>query len=84
MSALEGVMALGAATMLAASPITGDCEARIISLCNGDGEVHNMLVWDQDTSPAQPRQPSPSSKACHACMLDKRKARPGEQADDNA
>ncbi len=79
----DGLLALVAATMLAASPITGDCQARTISLCTGDGEVHTMLVWDQDMTPRQ-RQPSPSNNACHACVLDKRKAQGDHQDEEDA
>ncbi len=82
-ASFDSLSALCASVMLAASPITGNCEARSISLCTGDGEVHRMLVWDQDTTP-QPRQPAPSSKACHACVLDKRKAQGDRQGEEDA
>lgn len=79
----DGLAALMAATMLAASPITGDCRARTISLCTGNGEVHSMLVWDQDSTP-QPRQSGPSNKACHACTFDKRKVKADREAEEDA
>lgn len=83
MPAPETCAAFAAAAMLAISPITGDCQARTLSLCTGDGAVHTLLVWDQDTAP-QPRQPASPGKACHACVLDKRKMRDSELGDDSA
>lgn len=80
---LDSLSALCASVMLAASPITGDCQARTISLCTGDGEVHSMLVWDQDTTP-QPRPSGPSSKACHACAFEKRKMQGDRQDEEDA
>lgn len=79
-ASFDSLSALCASMMLAASPITGDCRARTLSLCTGDGEVHAMLVWDQGTTP-QPRESGPSGKACHACVLDKRKAQ-GDRQDE--
>lgn len=70
----DGLTALAAAAMMAASPITGECRARTISLCTGDGLVHTVLIWDQDGSP-QPRPTGSANKACHACLPDKRKAK---------
>lgn len=82
MSALEGAPALTAALMLAASPITGECTARVMTLCTGDGEARTMLVWDEGSGPARPQNPS-SGKACHACLPNKRKAL-SEQVDKDA
>ena len=76
MSAFEGAPALAAALMLAASPITGDCTARVMTLCTGDGETRIMLVWDEGSPPARPNTPS-AGKACHACLPNKRKAQAG-------
>jgi hypothetical protein len=82
MSVLEGAAALSAALMMAASPITGDCTARVMTLCTGDGETRTMLVWDGGTAPS-PRQDQPSNgKACHACLQNKRKAQTGQVDQD--
>lgn len=81
MSALEGAAAFSAALMLAASPITGECTARVMALCTGDGETRTMLVWDDSSRPSRPQQPSPG-KACHACLPDKRKALSGQLDED--
>lgn len=81
MSAPEGLAAFAAAAMMAVSPITGDCQARTLSLCTGDRVVHTLVVWDQDGS-TQPRSPTPSNKGCHACVLDKRKSKANEEGED--
>lgn len=77
MSLLDGAAAFSAAFMLAASPITGECTARVMALCTGDGEARTMLVWDEGSGPARPQNPSPG-KACHACLPNKRKALSGQ------
>lgn len=76
----DGATALASSVMLAISPITGACEGRVLSLCSGTGEVHKVLVWDDDSGQLPPRQPGPG-KACHACLPDKRKAKDGHTAD---
>jgi len=68
---LEGATALTAALMMAVSPITGPCEARTVLLCSSTGETHHMLLWDEDDAPLPQ---SGASKACHACMTERRKA----------
>ena len=81
MSALEGAPALTAALMLAVSPVTGDCTARVMTLCTGDGESRTMLVWDEGSTPTRPQNPS-SGKACHVCLPNKRKAQSGQLGQD--
>ncbi|MDQ4420906.1 hypothetical protein OOT33_10740 [Sphingobium sp. DEHP117] len=78
MSALEGATACCAALMLAASPITGACNARVMALCTGDGQTRTMLVWDDGPAPSGPQQQPSQGKACHACLPDKRKPQSGQ------
>jgi len=65
----EGLPALGAALMMAASPVTGPCEGRMVQLCTGSGEVRHMLIWDEE---APSREPA-ANKACHACTPEQRR-----------
>ena len=68
---LDAAMALGAAMMLAASPVTSECEGRVMLLCHPDGSARKILVWDEEAP-----LPGPSaSKACHACTMEKRQSR---------
>lgn len=80
---VESMTACTAAFMLALSPITGSCEGRTLLLCSGDNERQIIFVWD-DEGPLPPRSHKGASKACHACMFDKRKAKPehSQEADD--
>lgn len=67
----EAGMALLAATMMAVSPVTGGREGRVIQLCHPDGLIRKMLIWDEEAP-----QPVPTGdKACHACVMEKRKQR---------
>ncbi len=69
----DGLPALGAAIMMAASPITGPCEGRTVQLCNGSGEVHHMLIWDEEGPLSGTGSGNSAGKACHACTLEKRR-----------
>lgn len=70
-SPVDGAAAFAAAMMMAASPVTGTCEGRTVTLCTGSGETHEMLVWDDEAPLSGPG----ISKACHACMTDRRKSK---------
>lgn len=82
-ASVESITACTAAFMLALSPVIGSCEGRTLLLCNGDNGRHIIFVWD-DEGPLPPQPRKEASKACHACMFDKRKAKleRGEEADD--
>ena len=69
----DGATALASAVMLALSPITGACEGRVLSLCSGTGEVHKVLVWDDDSGQLPPRQPGPGKAATPACRINARR-----------
>lgn len=71
----DGLPALGAALMMAASPITGPCEGRTVQLCTGEGEIHHMLIWDEENPLSGNSTGTGVGKACHACTLDKRRDR---------
>ncbi|MCB2014348.1 MAG: hypothetical protein R3E11_10595 [Sphingobium sp.] len=66
---LDAAMALGAAMMLATSPVTGECEGRVMLLCHPDGSARKILVWDREAPLPEPS----ASKACHACTFEKKR-----------
>tara|TARA_R110000782_G_scaffold167129_3_gene259083 strand:- start:3724 stop:3963 length:240 start_codon:yes stop_codon:yes gene_type:complete len=61
--------ALAAAMMMAASPVTGPCEGRVVTLCSGDGSYHKIMIWDREAPLPGPEV----GKACHACAFDKKR-----------
>ena len=75
----EALAAYAASAMMAMSPVTGSCEGRVVSLCDGSGTVHSVMIWDDEGSFPESQG---GTKACHACLAEKRKARPGEPEDD--
>lgn len=70
----DGLPALVAAIMLAASPVTGPCEGRMVQLCTGGDQVRHMLIWDEN-EPWPGSSGSGAGKACHACTMEKRRDR---------
>ena len=65
----EACAALAAAMMMAASPVTGSCEGRTVTLCSGDGAYHTIMIWDEEAPLPGPEL----GKACHACTFDKKR-----------
>jgi len=70
--AIERLAAIGAAAMLALSPVTGIQGQTPASIC---GQMTQNSAWGGKSDP--PRQPFHAVKACHACVPEKRKPRPG-------
>jgi len=68
-AALESLMATTAAMMMAITPITGECEGRVLLMCHPDGRTQKILVWDDQA----PLPEANSGKACHACTFEKKK-----------
>lgn len=71
--ALEAFMASSAAMMMAITPVTGECEGRVLLMCHPDGRTQKILVWDGEA----PLPETSNGKACHACTFEKKK--PGKR-----
>ena len=69
----DGATALASAVMLALSPITGACEGRVLSLCSGTGEVHKVLVWDDDSGQMPRVSLGRARLATPACRINARR-----------
>ena len=71
----ETVLVLSATAMMAISPVSGSGEGRVLQLCHPDGSARKILVWDDEAPLSGPN----ASKACHACVIEKRKPRRGKK-----
>lgn len=70
--AVERLGAIGAAAMLALNPVTAVQGREASSIC---GQIPRNIGWGGKGN--APGQPFHAVKACHACLPEKRKLRPG-------